>query len=269
MNGGRGGGFVTLEHGSGGALSRELVEKVIYPCFGGEAYPELSDSTRFAISGPGCLTTDSYIVDPPFFPGGDIGRLAVFGTCNDLAVAGARPRFLSLGLIIEEGFPFADLERVLRSVRDAAREAGAAVLTGDTKVVPKGRGGGIYINTSGIGEQIAAKPLSAKAIRAGDEVIVSGPVGAHGIAVMAARERLSVEARYAPTAPFSIRSAALSWSSAATCVSCATRPGAASRRSWARRPPTAVSAWSSRRRTSPWTTRYGPWRRYSAFTLSK
>jgi hydrogenase expression/formation protein HypE len=192
MNKERDGQFVTLEHGSGGALSRELVEKIIYPCFGGEAYPELSDSTRFEISGPGCLTTDSYTVDPPFFPGSDIGRLAVFGTCNDLAVAGAKPRFLTLALIIEEGFPFVDLERVLGSVRDAAKEAGVTVLTGDTKVVPRGRGGGIYINTSGIGELVAAKSLSTKAIQAGDEVIVSGPVGAHGIAVMAAREKLSV-----------------------------------------------------------------------------
>ncbi|HUW42275.1 MAG TPA: hydrogenase expression/formation protein HypE [Rectinemataceae bacterium] len=183
---------VTLEHGSGGALSRELVETLIYPRFGGEEYPELSDATRFSLSGPLCLTTDSYTVDPPFFPGSDLGRLAVFGTCNDLAVSGARPRFLSLGLIIEEGFPFSDLERILDSLRDAAREAGVAVLTGDTKVVPRGKGGGLYINTSGIGEADARARLSAKAIRPGDAVIVSGPVGAHGIAVLAARERLSV-----------------------------------------------------------------------------
>ncbi len=192
MNGGNDGKYITLEHGSGGALSRELVEALIYPRFGGEQYPELSDATRFSLSPPLCLTTDSYTVDPPFFPGSDLGRLAVFGTCNDLAVSGARPRFLSLALILEEGFPFSDLERVLDSLRTAAREADVAVLTGDTKVVPRGKGGGLYINTSGIGEASARAPLSAKAIRPGDAVIVSGPVGAHGIAVLAARERLSV-----------------------------------------------------------------------------
>ncbi len=184
--------LITLEHGSGGALSRELVEELIYPCFGGEAYPELSDSTRLSLTGAVCMTTDSYTVDPLFFPGGDIGKLAVFGTCNDLAVAGAVPRYLSLGLILEEGLPIVDLEKVLASVKSAAKQAGVTIVTGDTKVVPRGRGGGIYINTSGIGELFAGFALSPKSVQAGDAVIVSGPIGAHGIAVMAAREHLSV-----------------------------------------------------------------------------
>lgn len=193
---------VMLEHGSGGALSRELVDELIYPAFRSDAYPELTDSTRFALAGTGCLTTDSYTVDPLFFPGGDIGRLAVFGTCNDLAVAGAKPRFLSLGLIIEEGFAITDLKRILHSVSQAAGEAQVVVVTGDTKVVPKGRGGGIYLNTSGIGELVAHAPLGPHVIRPGDAVIVSGPVGAHGIAVMAARERLSVGAQISSDCAF-------------------------------------------------------------------
>ncbi len=184
--------LITLEHGSGGALSRELVEQIVYPCFHGEAYPELADSTRFTLTGTVCMTTDSYTVDPPFFPGGDIGRLAVHGTCNDLAVAGAVPRFLSLGLIVEEGFAVADLSRLLRSVSSAAEETDVAVVTGDTKVVPRGKGGGIYINTAGIGEFRAHPALSAASIEEGDAVLVSGPIGAHGIAVMAAREKLRV-----------------------------------------------------------------------------
>lgn len=183
---------VKLEHGSGGALSRELVEGLIYPIFRSGSYRELSDATPFSLEGTAHFTTDSYTVDPPFFPGGDIGRLAVFGTCNDLAVSGACPRFLSMGLILEEGFPVAQLEVILRSAAQAAAEAGVALLTGDTKVVPKGRGGGIYINTSGVGERVATASLSPHSIRAGDVLLISGPLGAHGIAVMAARERLAV-----------------------------------------------------------------------------
>ncbi len=186
--------LISLEHGSGGALSRELVEELIYPLFGGQAYPELSDSTRLSLGGTVCMTTDSYTVDPLFFPGADIGKLCVFGTCNDLAVAGAVPRYLSLGLVIEEGLPVDDLERILASVAQAAEHAGVSIVTGDTKVVPRGRGGGLYINTTGLGEFRAHPALSAKSITSGDAVLVSGPIGAHGIAVMAARERLAVGA---------------------------------------------------------------------------
>ena len=133
-------------------------------------------------------------MDPPFFPGGDIGRLAVFGTCNDLAVCGATPLALSLGLVLEEGFRLEDLRRVLHSVRTAADEAGVRVITGDTKVVPAGKGGGIYLNTAGVGRANPRLSLSPARMREGDRVLVSAPVGAHGLAVLAARESLQVGA---------------------------------------------------------------------------
>lgn len=183
---------VALEHGSGGALSNELVEEHIYPVFANAAYAELNDATRLALSGEIYMTTDSFTVDPLRFPGSDIGRLAVFGTCNDLSISGARPKYLSVGLILEEGLPIAELDSILKSMKQAAEEAGVSIVTGDTKVVPKGKGGGIYINTAGIGERVAGSALSATRIQPGDAVLVSGPIGAHGIAVMAAREGLSV-----------------------------------------------------------------------------
>ena len=136
-------------------------------------------------------------MDPPFFPGGDIGRLAVFGTCNDLAVCGATPLALSLGLVLEEGFRLEDLRRVLHSVRTAADEAGVRVITGDTKVVPAGKGGGIYLNTAGVGRADPGLSLSPARMREGDRVLVSAPVGAHGLAVLAARESLQVGASLA------------------------------------------------------------------------
>jgi hydrogenase expression/formation protein HypE len=183
---------IRLEHGSGGALSRELVETLIYPAFRSDAYPELSDAGPIAPGAELLVTTDGYVVDPPFFPGGDIGRLAVFGTCNDLAVSGAEPVCMSLALIIEEGFPYEDLRRVVESAAEAARTAGVRVVTGDTKVVPKGTGGGVYITTTGIGRRVFPHPLSVSRIGEGDSVIVSGPIGAHGLAILAARESLPV-----------------------------------------------------------------------------
>ncbi len=185
---------ISLEHGSGGALSRWLTEEIIYPYFRGEHYAELSDAGPFRLEGGGLLTTDTYVVDPPFFPGGDIGRLAVFGTCNDLAVCGGSPLALSLGLVLEEGFPLEDLRRVLASARTAADEAGVRVITGDTKVVPAGKGGGIYINTAGVGRAAPGLRLSPARMQPGDRVLISAPVGAHGLAVLAAREHLPVGA---------------------------------------------------------------------------
>jgi hydrogenase expression/formation protein HypE len=187
-------GRIRLEHGSGGALARELTEELLFPYFRGTHYPELNDASPFLLSGRGFLTTDTYVVDPPFFPGGDIGRLAVYGTCNDLAVSGARPRWLTLGLVLEEGFPLADLRRVLDSLREAAERAEVRVITGDTKVVPAGKGGGIFVNTAGVGEALGPHTLSAANLQAGDRLLVSGPVGSHGLAVLAAREGLSVAA---------------------------------------------------------------------------
>ncbi len=184
--------FIRLEHGSGGALSRELVEELIYPILKSDTYTELNDAACISAKGDLLYTTDTYVIDPPFFPGGDIGKLAVFGTCNDLAVSGGKPDFLSVGLVLEEGFPLDQLKKILRSASSAAGENGVSILTGDTKVVPQGKGGGIFINTSGIGERRFPGDLSVSRITPGDRIIVSGPVGSHGITVLAAREHLSV-----------------------------------------------------------------------------
>jgi hydrogenase expression/formation protein HypE len=183
---------IRLEHGSGGVLSRELVEDVIFPRLKSVSYPSLSDATEIAGVERMCMTTDTFVVDPIFFPGGDIGKLAVYGTCNDLAVSGARPKYLSLGFVIEEGFPVIDLKRLVDSITEAAGSAGVAVVTGDTKVVPEGRGGGIYINSCGIGEKVYPSTLGAPGIKAGDAVVLSGPIGAHGMAILAMRESLPV-----------------------------------------------------------------------------
>lgn len=185
---------VRLEHGSGGAAARELVETVIWPRFRGPRYSELADAALLRLSGEILFTTDSYVVDPLFFPGGDIGRLAVFGTCNDISVCGGEPRFLSLALVIEEGLPRGELEAVLDSVAAAAAEARVEVVTGDTKVVPAGRGGRLFAAASGIGARVFPHELSPSRIRPGDRVLVSGPLGAHGLAVLAAREHLPVGA---------------------------------------------------------------------------
>jgi hydrogenase expression/formation protein HypE len=185
---------ITLEHGSGGALSRQLTEELIYPLLKNEAYEELADATAFTIQGRLFITTDTYVVDPPFFPGGDIGTLGVFGTCNDLAVCGARPRYLTAGLVLEEGFPIAELRRVLESVRRAAEQAGVLVISGDTKVVPSGKGGGVFLNTTGVGEALGDHHLSVRNIRPGDGILISGPVGSHGLAILAAREKLKIGA---------------------------------------------------------------------------
>jgi hydrogenase expression/formation protein HypE len=188
------GGTVTLEHGSGGALSRDLIEKIVYPVFRSGDYPVLSDAASFELSGNLLLTTDTYVVDPPCFPGGDIGKLAVFGTCNDLSVCGAKARFLTLSLVLEEGFPIPRLEAILRSVSGAAASAEISIITGDTKVVPAGKGGNIFINTAGVGEREFTGNLSAQRAKPGDAIIVTGPLGSHGIAVLASRERLEVAA---------------------------------------------------------------------------
>ena len=183
---------IRLEHGSGGALSRELVDNVIYPRFRNDRYASLSDATQLGNIENPYLTTDSFVVDPVFFPGGDIGKLAVFGTCNDLAVSGARPVALTLGCILEEGFGMSDFEQILDSIADACRIAGVAIVTGDTKVVPRGSGGGIYLNSAGIGSGEHSGSLGPESIAPGDAVILSGPIGAHGISVLSARERLPV-----------------------------------------------------------------------------
>ena len=184
--------LIRLEHGSGGALSRDLVESIIYPAFASDAYPELSDASPLSPGSEFLLTTDSYVVDPPFFPGGDIGKLCVFGTCNDLAVCGARPVSLSLAIVVEEGFPISQLKQALISAAEAAREAHVRIVTGDTKVVPRGKGGGLFFTTAGVGTRTFGHPLSPSRVQPGDAVIISGPVGAHGITILATRESLPV-----------------------------------------------------------------------------
>ncbi len=186
---------VQLAHGGGGVLSRNLIRDEIVPRFGGGPLMGLPDAARIPTGGGDILfTTDSYVVSPLEFPGGNIGSLAVHGTVNDLAVSGGRPRWLSLGLILEEGLAFAVLRRVLDTVRDAAAACGVHVATGDTKVVARGQCDGLFINTAGVGEPIPAFRLDPGAIRPGDAVLASGTLGDHGMAVLAARKGIDITA---------------------------------------------------------------------------
>ena len=185
--------LILLGHGSGGVLSHRLLSDLIIPALSGVPLAGQDDAAVINISGQQfAFTTDSYVVDPIFFPGGDIGSLAVNGTVNDLAMVGARPLFLSTGLIIEEGFSQADLATITSSMRKAADKAGVKIVTGDTKVVPRGKADKIFINTSGIGLCNQELILSGANARPGDKIIVSGNIGDHGIAVMAKREGLAL-----------------------------------------------------------------------------
>lgn len=191
---------VLLAHGGGGRLMRQLIKQLIVPAFGPQALGELHDGAKLelpqALWQPGAalaFTTDSFVVSPLFFPGGDIGVLAVNGTVNDLAMCGARPLYLSVALIIEEGLPMETLRRVMQSMRDAAEKAGVTVVTGDTKVVEHGKGDGLFITTSGIGIIPPGQAMSPSRVRAGDLVLVNGDLGRHGIAIMSVREGLQFE----------------------------------------------------------------------------
>jgi hydrogenase expression/formation protein HypE len=186
---------VLLGHGSGGRLSAELLKSAFLPALGNEVLSALEDQATVRIgAGPRlAFTTDSYVVRPLFFPGGDIGKLAVNGTVNDLAVGGARPLFLSAAFILEEGLPLADLRRVVKSVRAACAEADVLVVTGDTKVVDRGKCDGMFITTAGIGVVPEGVSLSIRSARPGDRVLASGTIGDHGIAVMSVRENLEFE----------------------------------------------------------------------------
>ncbi len=184
---------ILLAHGAGGRLSHDLVRDVFARRFANPLLDDLDDAAVFSLpAGAGRLafTTDSYVVQPIFFPGGDIGRLAVCGTVNDLAMRGATPLYLSAGFIIEEGFPLADLERIAESMSQTAQEAGAVIAAGDTKVVNRGAADKVFINTAGVGVVPPGVDLGANRVRPGDAVLVSGPVGDHGIAVMIQREGL-------------------------------------------------------------------------------
>jgi hydrogenase expression/formation protein HypE len=186
---------VVLGHGSGGRLSAELIERLILPAFRNPALEVLDDQAILDLDGGGRLafTTDSFVVTPIFFPGGDIGQLAVNGTINDLAMGGARPIALSLGFILEEGLPMADLERIIASVRSAADRAEVPIVTGDTKVVGRGNADRIFINTSGIGLVPSGVELGSTRVQPGDTIILSGTVGDHGVAVLAQRNGLELQ----------------------------------------------------------------------------
>ena len=186
---------ITLAHGAGGKATKTLVDAIFLEAFRNPRLEPLGDAAELEI---GCsrlaLTTDSFVVTPLFFPGGDIGDLAVNGTVNDLAVSGARPLYLTAGFILEEGFPVADLVRITGSMRAAADAAGVHIVTGDTKVVQRGKGDGCYLNTAGVGVVGHDWGLGMSGVRPGDAVLVSGPIGDHGVTIMLARGDLGIEA---------------------------------------------------------------------------
>lgn len=183
---------IKLAHGAGGSASRQLMDEVIYPAVGNSILGVMHDGARLPLTGEVVFTTDSYVVQPRFFRGGSIGKLAVCGTVNDLAVSGAVPRYLSLALILEEGLEIAELKKVLADIRAAAELAGVAIVTGDTKVVGRGAGDGIYINTAGVGERIAGTDIAPANVRAGMDIIVSGTLGDHAATVLAERHGLTL-----------------------------------------------------------------------------
>lgn len=185
---------ITLGHGSGGRLTQDLVHEVFGTRLANPALEGWGDSALLELGGARvAFTTDSFVVSPLFFPGGDIGKLAVFGTVNDLAMAGATPMYLSAGFVIEEGLPLDVLSRVAQSMREAAALAGVAVVTGDTKVVDRGKGDGVFINTAGVGLMSGVVDVRPSRVRPGDVIVVSGDLGRHGIAIMSVREGLAFE----------------------------------------------------------------------------
>lgn len=194
---------IVLAHGSGGKLSQELIQKIILPQFRNDLLEPLHDGALFSVGAERlAFSTDSYVVSPIFFPGGDIGKLAIHGTVNDLAMCGARPLHLSVGFILEEGLPMDDFWRVVQSMREAADAAGVTLVTGDTKVVDRGKADKIFINTSGIGVVPKGVNIDPKRARPGDKIILSGSIAVHGIAIMSVREGLEFETEIASdTAP--------------------------------------------------------------------
>jgi hydrogenase expression/formation protein HypE len=196
---------VMLAHGGGGQLTHQLIERLFMPAFANDALGARHDGARVDIEG--CqlaFTTDSYVVRPLFFPGGDIGTLAINGTVNDLAMCGARPLYLSAGFILEEGLPMETLWRVVSSMKTAAAAGGVSLVTGDTKVVDRGKGDGLYVNTAGIGIVDYDRAIAPASVERGDAILLSGDIGRHGMAIMAVREGLqfesSIESDCAPLA---------------------------------------------------------------------
>ena len=185
---------ILLAHGGGGSLTRELIEESFLPQLGNPLLKPLDDSAMLVMGGKGyAFTTDSYVVKPYVFPGGDIGRLAVCGTTNDLAVMGAQPLWLSLSFILEEGLLLADLQKIVESIRTAVAETGVQIVTGDTKVVERGKCEGLYINTAGLGRLVTPDRLGAANVKPGDAVIINGWIGEHGVAVMSRREGVAFQ----------------------------------------------------------------------------
>jgi hydrogenase expression/formation protein HypE len=184
---------ILLEHGGGGLLSNELINEKFLPLFRNIFLERMEDGAVFDMAGTKlCFSTDSYVVQPIFFPGGNIGSLAVHGTINDLAMCGGKPLFLSTGFIIEEGFPMKDLETIIASMAEAAQKTGVKIVTGDTKVVSRGAADGIFINTSGIGIITYNSPIGVSSIRPGDSVIINGTIGDHGTAILSVREGMGI-----------------------------------------------------------------------------
>ncbi len=185
---------VTLAHGGGGKFSRMLTEEVFVPAFGRDTLGELHDGAVFDVPGGRvAFSTDTFVISPLFFPGGNIGSLAVHGTVNDLAMCGARPLALSAGFVLEEGFPMGDLWTIAVTMGAAARDAGVRIVTGDTKVVDRGKGDGVFINTTGVGVLDDGVDIAPHRARPGDAILVSGPIASHGIAIMSVREGLEFE----------------------------------------------------------------------------
>ena len=191
--------FITMAHGNGGATMQELIRDYFVEAFDNPILSQGEDQARIALQelnalgGTLSFSTDSFVIDPIFFPGGDIGKLAVCGTANDVAVCGAVPKYLSCGFILEEGFPLSDLKRIVESMAAAAKEAGVKIVTGDTKVVERGKADGIYINTCGVGVLPEGVRLSGANCRPGDVIAISGDIGDHGVAVMSQRVNLGFE----------------------------------------------------------------------------
>ena len=185
---------VLMSHGSGGTMMKRLIEEVFYEAFSNQTLLRGDDAARVGMdSNMVSISTDSFVVTPHFFPGGDIGRLAICGTVNDVATVGARPKFITCGFILEEGFPLEDLRRICQSMASAAEEAQVRIITGDTKVVERGHGDGIYINTTGIGAAWNWAKFSGADCRPGDKILLSGTLGDHGIAIISQREGLSFQ----------------------------------------------------------------------------
>lgn len=221
---------ITLSHGGGGKATHNLIEAVFAAEFSNPLLDKMDDGAIFPIGGERlALTTDSYVVSPIFFAGGDIGELAVNGTVNDLAMCGAQPKYLSAGFILEEGFPTADLQRIVQSMARAAKRAGVSIVTGDTKVVNKGKADKIFINTAGVGVVRRDVDISSANARAGDKVLLSGPIGDHGVTILAARGELELEADFrSDTAPLNqLVDAILDVTTEVRCLKDPTRGGVA------------------------------------------